>query len=99
MLLRLLARRAGFHRASLVDSDAAAAELRVVKHGDGFVRRLVIGHLDEGETARTLRFTIHRDENRQDFTSLGEVRADLLFRRAERDTTHKQLGGHGVDVN
>lgn len=39
------------HRAGLVHGDAAATHVRTIEHGDRFVSRGVVGHLDEREVS------------------------------------------------
>lgn len=89
-------RRALFHRSGLVDRDLPTAHIGVVEHRDRLVGRVVIRHLNEGETARALGLTVHRNEDRGDLTGRGEELSELLFRRAERDATNKQLRGHAI---
>lgn len=91
---RLGARGAGFHRTGLVHRNAATAHVRTIKHGNRVVGSGVFRHLNEGETTRALRLTIHRDVDRKHLTSLGEVLAEFLVRRAVRDATNEKLRGH-----
>ena len=85
-----------FHRTSLVDDDAATAHFCVLEHRNSLVSSRVINHFYEGESAWTAGFTIERDVDGENLTSLGEVSGKLFFTCAVWDSSDKQLGWHGI---
>jgi len=70
-----------------------------VEHLDGLLAALLVRHLDESETARTLGRVILRNEDRNDFTSLREHLTQIVLAHAERNAADEQFVGHSKFLN
>jgi hypothetical protein len=67
-------------RARLIHFDVSAAYLLAVESSNSFFRLVVVGHFDEGEAARTTRFSVHRDMDTAKLSEGLEQRSQIAFR-------------------
>src|SRR5438093_1308629 len=79
-----------------LDPQRPAVELNAVELGDGVVRGLGRGDLDEPEAARLAGIAIGDDGDRLDALDLAEELAQSLRGGAECETTDEQLLSHDV---
>lgn len=65
-------RLAALFGARLVDAQSTATDFFAVELSDGCLALTLIGHLDETETSRTIRLTIHEHFYRRNLAEFGK---------------------------
>ncbi len=78
-------------RPSLVNIDGAAAQLRTVQAGDGFVALFVIGHFDEAEAARPSCVAVGQNAHAIHLPESLESLAQLIFIGVEAEIPYKYV--------